>query len=464
MKKNSLGTAIIVEPRKHAALFLVVKNMHEYLPPTWTILVVHGTHNGNYAKGLIEPLNDIPNRPKIKFTQVPYRNITIDKYNDICMSDYLYNLSPHENILIFQTHSIILNKNVPLDRFLKYAYVGAPFRKSGIGNGGFSLRKKSVMINHINKSFHHTLSQSQRLGIPFKKTEDRFISNFMRKNKNLKFPNPDDPSRQHYYVNIPSRMVAHAFSSERQFIVEDPLGCHKPWLMEDKNLLYRCIRRYPIIAKLMQLQHTEDDAPQHRSLESFFTEPFHSKLGPYKIAPKSLVPGNGTNGIYILNCEVMNYMRSHDSSSSNNAAATKVLLDRKRTTIIPSVSSLALSNMRNNSAANQSIRKYKTSFIRVDRTIIMRRIIAARNKKKKTTTSAADSIIPKNKKVNRKRISIVSAENAASNATSTSIKPYVINNNKGSKTNKRLILKPINKTKASKKLNEYYSHKRKNIA
>ena len=59
-----------------------------------------------------------------------------------------------EKILIYQEDSILFRSNI--DMFLHYDYIGAPFPKyqndtpNGVGNGGFSLRSKSIMIKILN--------------------------------------------------------------------------------------------------------------------------------------------------------------------------------------------------------------------------------------------------------------------------------------------------------------------------
>jgi hypothetical protein len=56
--------------------------------------------------------------------------------------------------LIFQTDSIILKENKEkIYDYLEYDYVGAPwpFINNEIGNGGFSLRRKSKMLEIIEK-------------------------------------------------------------------------------------------------------------------------------------------------------------------------------------------------------------------------------------------------------------------------------------------------------------------------
>jgi hypothetical protein len=61
---------------------------------------------------------------------------------------------PTEIFMVFQTDSMICPEYKDLlSQFLQYDYVGAPWKdncfKGGVGNGGFSLRRKSKMIQII---------------------------------------------------------------------------------------------------------------------------------------------------------------------------------------------------------------------------------------------------------------------------------------------------------------------------
>ncbi len=89
-----------------------------------------------------------------------------------------------EKVLIFQADSIMLRSGI--EKFLKYDYIGAPWDLRSnrpaleafnnkvineiVGNGGFSLRTTSVMINISNKYSHLS---------PFEEPEDLFFSGYV---------------------------------------------------------------------------------------------------------------------------------------------------------------------------------------------------------------------------------------------------------------------------------------------
>jgi len=145
-------TAVIIEPRPHRALSYVLHNILAHLPEEWSVLLFHGTANQDFVANLIAT----------EFTAVQHRilpplslhtdNLTIAQYNKILMSTAFYRCIPTEVFLIFQTDTMILHQNRHLlHEFLRYDYVGAPWRNGVVGNGGFSLRRKSKMMEICDK-------------------------------------------------------------------------------------------------------------------------------------------------------------------------------------------------------------------------------------------------------------------------------------------------------------------------
>ena len=103
--------------------------------------------------------------------------------------------------MIFKKHKNLINN------FLEYDYVGAPWLQcKQVGNGGLSLRKKSVMLKIMNT-------------IPYNGcNEDVYFSRSMN-------------------INKPSYTKALQFSVETIFN-NISFGCHSPWKYENyDNLL-----------------------------------------------------------------------------------------------------------------------------------------------------------------------------------------------------------------------------------
>lgn len=201
-------TVVLIEPRKSKAIPLVVKNMLENLDASWKMIIFHGTRNGEWLKKLLtEKLKDYA--PRITLIDLKRDNLDIDAYNKLMMSREILDQIPTEVFLVVQTDSIICKKSAHiLKEFMKYDYVGAPWAgRDGVGNGGFSLRRKSMMLKIVEKC--PTLNHN----------EDGFFSGGC------------DGAHPHK----PSFKEAKRFSIETEYNGES-FGIHKPWAhLPDKN-------------------------------------------------------------------------------------------------------------------------------------------------------------------------------------------------------------------------------------
>lgn len=160
--ENSKYTAIIVEPRKHKALKFVLTNILENLNSDWDIIVFHGNLNKEYIKNIINN-NLINYKNRITLVNLNIDNLNISDYNKLLKTKNIYNYIPTEMFLVFQTDSIILKENKEqIYNFIDYDYVGAPwpFINNEIGNGGFSLRRKSKMLEIIEKCPYESIDDT----------------------------------------------------------------------------------------------------------------------------------------------------------------------------------------------------------------------------------------------------------------------------------------------------------------
>ena len=145
-----LYTAVIVEPREHPALSFVLKNFLKNLSDDWLIVIMYGSKNGNYLDNIIsKDLQPYINR--IAKINLFVDNLNNKQYTELFLSEEFYKNIPTETFLVFQTDTMICEKNKDLiNQFLDYDYVGSPWGKWGdVGNGGLSLRKKSAALNCI---------------------------------------------------------------------------------------------------------------------------------------------------------------------------------------------------------------------------------------------------------------------------------------------------------------------------
>jgi len=171
-KPINTKVAVIVEPRNHYLLEDVVKNVMSSLGEDWNLHIF--CYDQNFILNLFKNCS-------FTITLLNKNNLTIDEYNKLFQSIEFWNTIKEETILIFQTDSFIMNPSIKIDKFLKYSFIGGIYRYitteklikkynkkiagyigiweylDGINlnnsakidfsiNGGFSIRKKSIMI------------------------------------------------------------------------------------------------------------------------------------------------------------------------------------------------------------------------------------------------------------------------------------------------------------------------------
>ena len=116
---SSINNCIIVEPRNHPHLESIVYKFAKYLGRKFQFQIFHGKNN----VGLIENIknNKVEN---LKSFNLDIENLSIDDYSDLLKSEIFWNNVEGENILIFQTDTIILKEFS--DEYFEYDYIGAP--------------------------------------------------------------------------------------------------------------------------------------------------------------------------------------------------------------------------------------------------------------------------------------------------------------------------------------------------
>jgi len=223
-------TAVIIEPREHKALSLVLKNFLENLSDEWNIIIMHGNKNINYVENIIQ--NELFNyNDRIQMINLNVDNLSIDDYNKLLLSENFYSYIPTEIFLIFQTDTLICeNQKTLINDFLQYDYVGAPWSFKHIGekgrvggNGGLSLRKKSKMLEKI-RNCNNDENQF----------EDMYFSNSCS------------------MLNFPEFTKAKNFSIETVFN-EKSFGVHKPWSYMSSDNLKTINENCPNLDKLIEL-------------------------------------------------------------------------------------------------------------------------------------------------------------------------------------------------------------------
>jgi hypothetical protein len=230
-------TAVLIEPRSHPAMSLVLQNFAKNLSDEWNILILHGNFNIDYVNNIINT-ELLEYKSRIRTINLNVDNLSATEYNRLFKSETLYEYIHTETFLIFQTDTLIIEKNKEMiNEFLEYDYVGAPWGETylpefgiheynAVGNGGLSLRKKSKMLEILEKNKESEL---------FKKMNEDTCFSFQ---KNVE-------------VNKPDFEKAKRFSVETIFS-EKAFGIHCPWRwLSNENMTY-LINMDKNILKLME--------------------------------------------------------------------------------------------------------------------------------------------------------------------------------------------------------------------
>ena len=244
IKQNSFYEAVLIEFRCLPHLEFLIRNSINKLGEKWSQTVVCGLNNYKFIYNIVKNIDR-----KIKIIKLDYENLTQIEYNDLLLTKSFWELFYGEKLLIYQEDSCIFKNNI--QEFLNWDYIGAPWplefniNKLGVGNGGFSLRTKKVMLECL-KYDDSKIELSP------------IISNYMNEAKLTRIP------EDVYFTNI---MDIHSigkiadwenakkFSSEG--IHSDSLGGHQFWLNNTnwKNYLYSNIIKTFIPTHMTNLEH-----------------------------------------------------------------------------------------------------------------------------------------------------------------------------------------------------------------
>lgn len=190
-ESNCKLSVCIVEPRLHNNLGPVLWQIAKVYPNNEINLhVFYGKENKEYIKDICSAFKNV------NFHDLNVSNLTLVTYSHLLTSLDFWLKFKSEYVLVIQTDSLLLRKID--DHFFSYDYVGAPWRWGRVGNGGFSLRKVSFMIECV-------LESSKQ------HPEDVYFSTMAyRKGK------------------IPNVSIAKSFSVEHLFY-KSPVGIHQAY-------------------------------------------------------------------------------------------------------------------------------------------------------------------------------------------------------------------------------------------
>jgi hypothetical protein len=218
-------SAIMVEPRKHLAYELVLRNFLSNLSNEWQFHLFVGNNNEEYVRTIVTRIND----PRVCIHNIGIPNLTPITYSKLFFDPLFYSFIPTETFLVFQTDSFVnpLSKHL-IYEFLEYDYVGAPWKSKQVGNGGLSLRKKTKMLEIINKQRWNGSHW-----------EDTFFST---------------------YTDIHKPTCEHAtFFSVETIFNETSFGIHNCWTHLTTDETEILVKNNPLLAELITLQGCENE-------------------------------------------------------------------------------------------------------------------------------------------------------------------------------------------------------------
>ena len=119
----------------------------------WNHTIVCGKNNYNMINRICDDIHTNTSS-RIKIIKLDITNILPPEYSKLLMTTTFWNNFIGEKILIYQEDSMLFHNNI--QPFLQYDYVGAPWTSKEVGNGGFSLRSKSIMKLCIEKNTNNS--------------------------------------------------------------------------------------------------------------------------------------------------------------------------------------------------------------------------------------------------------------------------------------------------------------------
>ncbi len=230
---SNVKETILIEFRQLPHLEFLLRNTIIKLND-WNHTIVCGNNNYDMIWEMCENIHKGLEK-KLKVIKLDVDNLVPSEYSQLLMTKDFWNRFVGEKLLVYQEDTMLFHGNIT--PFLKYDYVGAPWpinqddNSYGVGNGGFSLRSKSKMLECIDTVDPSKLVLGNSTIDYMKNTNSTFI--------------PEDVYFSKAMIDnnigvVATRDIAAEFSQETQKST-NPLGGHNFWLADGilKNT-HRC--------------------------------------------------------------------------------------------------------------------------------------------------------------------------------------------------------------------------------
>ncbi|KAI4180644.1 MAG: hypothetical protein L6R41_007102 [Letrouitia leprolyta] len=171
-KYDPTKVALLIENRPEAMLAPHMLHMISVIPPDWKAQFMGSNESLSYINSS-RAIQYQVSIGKLDLTHIP-PNMSVGGQEEISRfltTLWVYDtlLKPAENLLVFQTDSILCSQSgKSLNAWLEYDWVGAPWNRAGRfgGNGGLSMRKVSSIIKVL----------KNQIRIPHSEPEDVWLS------------------------------------------------------------------------------------------------------------------------------------------------------------------------------------------------------------------------------------------------------------------------------------------------
>jgi len=217
---NQKNEAVIIESRNLPHIEFIIRNAILKLGQGWSHTIVCCPDN---FKLVSEICNNIDGSINILRSEKSW--VGIDTYNQMLYDLSFWSHLKGERILIYHEDSIIFRDNIK--DFLSYDYIGAPWGHQPFGlkygNGGFSLRNRSMLIDILND---HSLV-----------TE--LVASLTDNSLHFSGATMNKPAEDLFFsmafkiksTHMPTAEVASYFSTEH-IVNNESLGGHQFWLFD----------------------------------------------------------------------------------------------------------------------------------------------------------------------------------------------------------------------------------------
>ena len=213
---------VLMEFRPLLHLEFIIKNTIRKIGNKWSHTIVCGNLNYDFIVNICKDINNI------KIIKLNYDNMNVNEYSLFIKKIDFWNMFYGKKLLLYQEDTFVFKTNI--DDFINWDYIGASFpiehnvNSHHVGNGGFSIRTKSVLCDIIKLRMMINDPNDDNLN------EDVYFTKFMIEYNIGKLANIEE---------------ANKFSCE-YFITDDALGSHNfvSFNYKWKSLIYNNILKY----------------------------------------------------------------------------------------------------------------------------------------------------------------------------------------------------------------------------